>query len=236
MPLVDDRLESGLARELLDLVLDAHQDVELPDLVQQSGEERIVGIEPRAHTREHVRERRGVHAVLPNRGEKRAHGLTAVADEHLLGGVGQRHVTHHPVAELRHGRGYARDRPAAAVEQRAVRDLHDARRERRVGAYQARDLGDRHVLVRERVADLQRDLGQRRQIEIALGERVIEVRDERGADRTGLVVLDALDDRRVRSTRHWLHSLTRQSPKAGARRLQPRCGSEAMYRQGPGFL
>ena len=218
MPFVDNCLERGLARELLDLVLDPHQDVELPDLVQQPREERVVGIELRAHTREHVRERSGVHAVLPDRSKELAHGLAAVADEHLLRGVRQRDVAHHPVAELRDGGGYARDRLAASVEQSAVRDLHDPRRERRVGAYQARDLGDRHVLVRERVADLERDLGQRRQLEVVVGERAIEVRDERGTDRPGLVVLDALDDGGVGGTRHWLHLVYPMLQDAGARR------------------
>ena len=75
--------------------------------MQQPREERIVRIELRAHSREHVRERGGVHAVLPNRGEERAHGLAAVADEHLLGGVRQGHVAHHSLAELRYGRGHA---------------------------------------------------------------------------------------------------------------------------------
>ena len=122
--------------------------------MQQAREERFVRIELAADAREHVRQRGGMNAVPPYGADVVAKLTTAVADEHLLRGERQRDVAYHPIAELRDSVVQARDRRTTAKEQRAIRYFQDPRSQRGVGAEQAHDLAERHILVGERTPDL----------------------------------------------------------------------------------
>ena len=86
MPRREYGLKPGLVRQHFAVVLGAHQNVQLADLVQQARQKRFVRIELGAHSRQHVSQRGGMNAVPPNSGDMVAKLPAAVTDEHLLRG------------------------------------------------------------------------------------------------------------------------------------------------------
>src|SRR5690606_38515599 len=71
------------------------------------------------------------------------------------------------------------------------RRLQDAGRKRRVRADEPGHLGERDVLVRKSLTNPQRDLGQRRQLELVRRKGGLELLDERRAQSPRLVELIA---------------------------------------------
>ena len=178
VPVVHDLVERGRIAEQRRETRRPRQDVEAADAVQQAREERLVGVALRVVLGEHVAERGDVGARAPELLERLLEPLETGARADLRHRERDRRAAHHVVAHARDRRPELGDRLAAAVERGGIGHLEQPRRQRGLRAHDAHDLIDRGVVVAECAAHADRDVGERRQLDLAGGQFRSERRNE----------------------------------------------------------